>query len=260
MSQQYKIDLIFFLVWPLVAAGSAFSFPVNAFLSPLLFYGVPAILLSFRRPRFIKKALVFSLFSIPFIVVVDYIAELTGTWLWPIPDTVFSHKVFDYVSFEVIIWVFLHFYIVVLFYEYFFDKHVVDKLWYPKSNKALLLALAIFSVFLVTLLFYPVALVIPHWYLIFGSILILPPILFEEFKFPKVFFKIIKAATYFIYINFVYEVVALKIGWWSFPSEEFIGWVSFLGTNFPFEEFFFWIILFTLAILSYYEYFFDNEM
>ena len=60
-------------------------------------------------------------------------------------------------------------------------------------------------------------------------------------------------------MNFIYDIAALKLGWWTFPGTEFIGWISIAGVSFPIEEFIFWIILFALGVLSYYEYFDDDE-
>ena len=57
----------------------------------------------------------------------------------------------------------------------------------------------------------------------------------------------------------MYELTALKLGWWDFPSRDFVGWVSILGTRFPLEEFVFWLCLFAMAILTYYEFFDDDQ-
>ena len=89
--------------------------------------------------------------------------------------------------------------------------------------------------------------------------MVLIPVLFEAFAFPKVFIKIFKVVPYFFYLTLLYEVTALKLGWWAFPGERFVGWVSFFGAQFPFEEFFFWLALLSAAILSYYEFYDDGE-
>lgn len=255
----HKINLFFFLIWPLVAVWLSFAYQVNALLSSVIFYGIPSLLLSIYRPQSIKKSLIVSLLILPFMIIVDYVAERTGAWLWPLPDSVLPFRLFDHVSIEVLLWVFLHVYIVIMFYQYFFEKTVIKKLWDRRSKEFLLGTTFIFVLFLLTLIIYPKALHIPYWYLVFGTVGILPVVIFEELEYPMVFPKLLKTAMYFFYLNFTYEVTALKIGWWSFPSQQFIGYISFFGVTFPFEEFFFWIVLFTLAVLSYYEYFFNKE-
>ena len=59
--------------------------------------------------------------------------------------------------------------------------------------------------------------------------------------------------------SFIYEVTALKLGWWIFPGQEFIGYITLFNVSFHIEDLLFWFILFALAILSYYNYFEENE-
>jgi hypothetical protein len=190
-------------------------------------------------------------------IVIDYIAESTGAWL--IPFSVLPYRLFGYVPIEVIMWASLHVYAVIMFYQYFFEKVFIKKIWDKKSERLLLGEMILFTLFLALLFLVPRVLNIPYWYSVFGLVGILPAVIFEDFKYPKVFQKLLKTAIFFFYLNFVYEITALKLGWWSFPSKQIIGQVSFFGVTFPFEEFFFWIVLFTLSILSYYEYFFNKE-
>lgn len=256
---EQKVSLLFFVLWPIVAVWLSFTFSINASLSPFVFYGPQAILLSLYRPPRIKKSLFVSLFVIPFMIICDYVAQRTGTWLWPLPDSVFPFRLFNYVSIEVLIWAFLHVYLVIMFYQYFFEKTFMKKFWDKRSKEALFGTIFIFLSFLIVLIAYPNVLNIPYWYSVFGIIGILPVVIFEDFGYPTLFPKLLKTAIYFFYLNFIYEITALKVGWWSFPSTQFIGQMSFFGVTFPFEEFFFWLVLFTLAILSYYEYFFNRE-
>ena len=56
----------------------------------------------------------------------------------------------------------------------------------------------------------------------------------------------------------VYELTALKLGQWVFLGE-YIGGVEIFNSQFPFEEFFFWIMISSATCLSYYEIFVDDE-
>lgn len=255
---KHRINLFFFLLWPIIAAWISFNFPINALFSSIIFYGIPAALLSLYRPEYVKKSLFVSFSPLPLLVIVDYIAERTGIWFWPLPDSVFP-KLFNYVSIEVLLWGFLHTYVVVLFFQYFFEKTFIKKILTKRSREALFGTSVIFIIFLIALILYPAILNIPYWYIIFGTVGILPIVIFEDLRYPRIFQRLLKTGAYFFYLNFTYEITALKIGWWSFPSKQFIGYISFFEVTFPFEEFFFWLILFTLAILSYYEFFFNRE-
>lgn len=248
-----------FLAWPLIAAFISFNFPINFFLSSFIFFGVPAAILSLLKPNRVKKAAVASLIFTPIGLVIDYVAQINGTWKMPLPDTVFPFKFLDVVSIEGIIWGFLHVYAVIMYFSYFSEKQYIKTLWNKKSEEALALFIGIFLLFLVTLLFLPDTLKIPYWYIIFGLVSLLSVVVLEEIRFPKVFPRLLRTAFYFFYLNFVYEIVALKLNWWSFPSGRYVGYVSVLDVSFPLEEFVFWMILFSLAILSVYEYFFNGE-
>ena len=100
---------------------------------------------------------------------------------------------------------------------------------------------------------------IPYFYLTAGIVLGIIPISIVLFEYPRLIAKFFKTAAYFFYLNFAYEITALKLGIWDFPGDQFIGWVTFFGMRFPFEEFFFWIILGAIAMLSYYEFFDDDR-
>jgi len=247
------------LAYPIIGIFLSFNFDINAFWSAFVFFGLPAAHLCFRIPQCIKKSLLFSLFSVPMMIVIDYIAEKTETWVWPLPHSIIDFKFFGHVSIEVLVWAYLNFFVVIMFYEYFFEKRHIKRLWYPVTNQFLYWQIGIFSIFLILLFTSSNLLHIPYWYLVFGLIFLLPPIILEEIRFRTVFLKLLKASVYFFYLNLIYEVVALKIGWWAFPSSQFLGLIPVGGVKIPFEEFFFWIILFTLTVLSYYEYFDNNE-
>ena len=88
--------------------------------------------------------------------------------------------------------------------------------------------------------------------------MVLIPLLISLFKFPNLSKKFFLAGSYFFFFAFVYELTALKLGWWKFIGNDFIGWVSIFKLSFPFEELFFWFLLLAMAILSYYEFFDDD--
>ena len=253
------LNILFFGLYPLLAVVLSFALHVNALFSAVVFFGIPALYLCWNKPSFITKAALFSLLSIPGMIIVDYISEFTGTWLWPLPKSILP-KLFGYVSIEVLVWAYLNVFVVVMFYEYFYDARKRSKLIYPREKKLVFIAILLFLIFLLLLLVQHGALWVPYWYLTFSLLILVPPVIFEGYKYPKVFWKLFKVACYFAYLNLAYELTALKIGWWTFPSKQFIGYVTLFNITFPFEEFFFWIILFTLTILSYYEYYFDREV
>jgi len=176
---------------------------VSAFGSVLLFFGVPALYLSFRGRKYIKSALVFSgIISPPAIIIVDYIAHLNSQWL--IPYSILPFRLFEFVTVEVIAWAFLHLYFTAIFYEYFFDKTPNKKLWTRRVKILLAASLGVFLVFLVLLAAKPGAFIVPYFYLLYGTFGILLPTLLYAFLKPTLIGKVMKVAAYFFYLTLVY--------------------------------------------------------
>jgi len=70
----------------------------------------------------------------------------------------------------------------------------------------------------------------------------------------------LKATAYFFYFNIIYELTALKLGWWYFPkNNQFLGEVTMLGLSFPVEELFFFIIFGAAAVLATFELFDEDH-
>jgi hypothetical protein len=189
------------------------------------------------------------------IIFIDYLAVKNKAWF--VPHSVFSFRLFGLIPIEDFIWGFLGVYLVVIFYEYFLDRR--DE----KRAKDYLHVLAIILSLLVLILFVfifsnPDLLYIPYIYLWLGLVLFLLPLLTTVSFFPRLFSKYVKAISYFFALFILLELTGVHLNQWVFPGE-FIGWVELFGIKFPFEEFFFFIILGSAVILSYYEVFADDR-
>jgi len=258
MKKKKTIDLIILLIYPVIASALSFLLNVNSFISVVLFLVVPSLYLSLRLKTHIKKSLIFSaIISVPAIIITDYIANITQQWL--IPNSILPFRLFGIVTIEIIAWSFFSIYFIIMFYEYFLDEHTAKKLWHPNMKYLISFILLVVIIFLILFFNFPSKLNINYFYLSFGVVLILIPVLIELFSYPNLAAKFFKAGAYFFLLTSIYEITALKLGWWEFPGKEFIGWVSILGVQFPIEEFFFWLMLFAMAFLSYYEFFYDNQ-
>ncbi len=253
-----KHQFIILLCWPIIAAILSTLFNAGLYSSLFLFFVVPCLYLSYYNPKLIKKALVFSLAcSISMAFLFDYVMELTGAWRlgrMEFPQVWFL----QYVSLIQIFWLFFYIYLIVIYYETFFDRSV-RKIIYPRTKWLFLLMLSILAFVVFGHFFFPDLLYINYFYLKAGIVLILLPLLAFLFKFPTVYRKFFKVGLFFFYFNFIYEITALGLKQWSFPAEnQFIGQVTFYSLSFPVEELFFWIIIGSVACLSYYEFFEDD--
>jgi len=251
-----NLDLIIIFIWPIIAAISSLFTRPPAIMSIVLFLIIPSIYLSFKGKIYIKKVLYFSvLISILTMIFIDYIAHFTGDWL--IPSTIFSFKILGLVPIENIFWAFFSVYFILIFYEYFINKHKDKKVINPKMIYLFSAILFIFIIFLFFLFNNPSFLNIPYFYFWWGLILMALPVSLIFFIKTRTIAKSFVVFAYFFYMHFIYEITALKVGWWSFPGK-YIGSVSLFGVSFPIEELFFWFILFALAVLTYYEFFNDD--
>lgn len=257
MDRGKKFDLVLLLVYPIVGTFLSFWLYANAFFSVIIFFGIPSVYLTVRDPRFAKRAFLFSLLAIPVIIVIDHIAHTTGQWI--IPSSVLP-RIFQYVTVEVVFWAVLNFYLVIMFYERFLHNHFTRKLYYPQIRYLVVLSLLSFVTFLYYYYFSPVSIRIPYFYLCFGVTLILIPVILQLFTHPRFLSKFFETTAYFFYLTLTYEITALQKGWWGFPGNQFIGWISIFDITFPLEELLFWLLLFSMAILTYYEAFDDNEL
>lgn len=249
---KHKKDLLVILLFPVVATFLSFLFKVNAFYSVILYFLLPALYLTYRSPKFALKAALFAVvIGLPVMIIVDYFAHINNQWL--IPSSIIDFRLFGYVTLEVIFWAVVHIYLVIMFFQHFLDHHMKQGLLLePRMIKFVRILTVCFVIFLTSLLLNPSVLIFPYFYLLFGLVAILLPIAIELSHHPKFLAKFFQTAIYFFYLTFLYEVSALKLGWWEFPDSKFIGMVNFWDVFFPFEELFFWIIMFAMAVLSVY--------
>lgn len=253
--EQLFIFILFLFIAPLVCL----LLKLNPLGSVIVFLIIPSIYLSLLLKKNIKKAVIFSAVTgLPFIIVADYIANITKQWIEP--QTVFSFRLLGVVSVEVILWTFFLIYFMIMFYELFLDNRKDDQRAFPKKTKYLtIFSISVLVYFLLLYFFAPTYLYISYFYLSFGIILIFIPLIIELFRKPRLTEKVFMAGAYFFFLSFFYEIVALKLGYWDFPGNQFIGMITVFGVKFPFEELFFYILLLPMACVCYYEFFDGDE-
>lgn len=227
-------------------------------MSVVLFLILPSIILSIANSKNIIKSIIFSIISVPALLIIDYISHLNGQW-W-VERTVFPFKFFDLVPVENSFWVFFLTCSTLMFYEYFFDKYPRKRLL---EKRFIPVAIAFFIVPIIWFAIgfkYPIFFDINYFYLLWGSAgFLIPSILFLR-KYPKTLTKFVLTGAYFFYLSIIYELTALYLNWWNFPYDStFIGWVEIFGVRFPLEEFIIWFVFCAIGILAWYEYFDDDR-
>ncbi len=255
MSKTKRNDLIIISIFLIIAPLLSFTFKTNLLTSIILFYGLPAILLSFRVPQCIKRASAFSFIVTALFFVIDYVAVLDGAW-WV--STIFKNRLLEVLPIEDSIWFFIANYLVILFYEYFDDDQSNTM---KKSKIAYLIGIVvtIILVFFALFVFYPQLLVLPYAYSWIALIFLVLPSIMMLVMYPKLRFKFIRTNLYVFMLHITFEITALKLGHWNFPGNNFIGWVEAGNVRFPVEELVAFIMLMGITALSCYEFYGDDR-
>ena len=206
--EMMKWDLVLMLVWPILASLISFLIKPNAFFSVIIFFGIPSIYLSFRAKECIKKSTIFSLIiGLPLIFIIDYIAHITGTW--NIPSSIIDFRFLNIITVEVLIWAILYVYFIIIFYEYFLDKHIKKENYTKNIKYLIIIVLVLLGLFFAIFITNPSYLKIPYFYLIFGTILGFLPLVFVLLKFPKLYSKFFKTTAYFFFLSFATTILLL---------------------------------------------------
>lgn len=251
-----KLDILVLVLLPVIAVLGSLVLRANFLTSALLFYGLPAIYLSWRNPHAVKRAFIFSLLAFPVGFVGDYVATAAGAWYVPNP---FFPRILSIVPVDDLIWGFLLVYVVVIFYEHFLDKgkhNLVDRKFKYGVYGVLSGLVVFFSIYLIN----PSLLHLPYVYFTFGAIGAFLPVVIFLSHFPRFLAKYAKVIIYFTCLNLLLELTGLELGHWTFLGREYFGWIHLFKYRFPLEELLFYIVLFSVTILSYFEYFDDGHL
>lgn len=250
-------DLLVVLGLVLIGVPIVLKFQVRPLTSSIFFFILPASYLLYLKPRRIKRILTGSfLFGILFGFVFDFLAIFNKAWSEPVEQLIFKFKILGIVPIDHIIWFFFWTMIILVFYEHFVEHERSDKLSH-NFKYALFPSIIVLLITVLIFTFNENFLRFSYAYLLLGLAAV-SPLLFVVFRYPLLLPKFFKVGLFFIFLFLVYELTAVKLGQWYFPGE-YIGHLKIIGLEFPFEEFLFWILLSSSAVLSYYEWLVDDE-
>ncbi len=254
MSSSKRTDLILLILAIPVLAFLQYHFNLDFLYGSIIFYGIPALYLSYRAKEHVLRSLVFG---IVFGVIAGFIADfiITASGSWVVNSTVLP-KIFNILPLDDLVWGFLFVYYIIMFYEYFVDR---NRSYVENSlNNFLMYSLVISAnVILLLYAFNENLFSLGNPYLILGiPAFVIFPIL-VIIKNPRYLSRFIGVGVFFFFHSLVFESISTSLGYWSFPASNYIGWVSIFDTGFPLEEFLFFPVLFAFATLCVYEVFYD---
>lgn len=248
--QQILLPLIGFAA---VAIGISLLLNLNLFIATCLFWGLPAVYLSFINRRAVLPALLFSVASVfAFGLAVDYLGVVNH--IWGTPDSLFNVWLFDSIPIEDPFWSFLYVFDIIMIYECLVanksQKRVPSKRFFMVVGGLLLASGVLFW----AIDRFPNTMAnIPYPYALTGLLFFVVPSIVFLYKYPTHIIQFVSTACYLLPIAFANEIVGLMLGHWYFPEEaELLGRLGILGVVIPFEELFFFILIGPVAILTYY--------
>ena len=255
---QLRFDLLVVLGIIVAAIPLVVYFQVRFLTSTFFFFIIPSVYLLIRKAKRIKRILLASfLFGVLFTFPFDFLAEFNNAWRWPAKENLlFPYLIFGIVPVDVMIWYFFWTFSIFVFYEHFFEHDRSDKIS-PHFKFALYPILAASAGLFILFAINPNILKFTYAYLLLGLVALLP-FLFIIRREPAFLPKFLKVNLFFIFLYVSFELTSLKLNHWHFPGQ-YIGTVNLLGFRFPFEELFFWILMSSTVVLSYYKFFVDNE-
>lgn len=248
--QRIKVDLLVLIFLPIIAAILTLTMRINLLESTLLYFGLPCLYLSWRNKDIILRSLIFAGSFTVISILTDYFAERDQSWT---STSNYSFRFVRLVPIEALVWVFLFTYLIVAFYQFYFD---------PKPGKILgkrmpylyLSVAAVLTWLFVTTKVDISSFVINYYYIKFGLIVILLPLLLFSLKFPRYIRIFLVTAPYFFVLSLVNVLVSLQKGHWHYIGHHFIGWVQLGSYRFPMEELLFWMILYSSFVIAQFEY------
>jgi len=243
------LDLVLLSFLLISAAIFSLIFNVTLLTSIFLFFAMPSLWLTLRLGKRSIRLVIFSLIcGLGPTLIIDPIANFSRIWL---VKSIFAFRLLG-VPLEQFLWGFFFVYLITTFYEYFFpikSKSILNKKMF------LLILMFLFAYIFTSLikLYFPLVL-FKYFYFFSGVLIFMLPLFVVCLKFPKIRGSVFKTAIYFLFLDSFYEFVALKLGLWTFSGDTntYLVTYKFLNTAFPLEEFLYFSILASSAILSYY--------
>ncbi len=142
------------------------------------------------------------------------------------------------------------------FYEHFINKHTSNRIS-PRIKYGALLGGICIAITLILFYTQPSLMRLDYPYAYLGLIAILPLFVYG-YRHPKLAYQLVLMMPFFFYLYLLTEILAVRYSWWIYPGAHYIGHVQIFSESFPFEELFFWMLLYAPAVTAYYKIFMDN--
>lgn len=244
------------ILWSLFVTLISLVFKLDYMLSIMLFFGVPMVWFSMWKTNYIRRTLIFSIcLTLPLMGIGEYLAVAGHAWY--VNTSVLPWRFLGYLTVEDLLLCFLSVYVIVMWYESTFRTD------HPITSHQRLRRLVTISVLLIIGLIVLITIgfnvfTIPDIYAWLAITTLIPPIVISLLRAPYLFRRFVATAIVFGGVLFLFEITGNVLDQWMFPGT-YIGMVNLFDVQFPLEELIFWVVLFPVGVLSYYE-LYDNEI
>ncbi len=258
MVNSFYLDHLVIAALIILVSGFLLVVPTSPLLGSVLYFGLPGMYLVVRKPCIFSLALTPALlFGFLYGLSFEYINEASGAWIFPLKDTFVIPNIFFGVPGDVMIWYVLWVFMIVAYYEYFFDKPYSCRLKLARVHKAVVLGLIPIGLISFLELALELKLSVPYSYAITGLATLIPVFILYKRK-PYIFPKLARTVPFLAAFFLLMETVALLVGYWEFPGT-YAYTLHFWGHQVPIEEILLWIIGSPLIVSAYHELFLDDE-
>lgn len=242
------IDILFLAIWIILPPVLLLLLHGNFFSSIIVYFVLASIYFSFRTPRIVPKALIAAGATIPFVIIFDYTAFFNKTWAVP---TIFPSRFFTFIPFEDFLYTFFAVYLVTVAFYYFFRLEGFAEVNISRLKISSIFILALLAAFLFLYVTGTSFFRIPYYdaWLVF-FVFIIPTLILLAY-FPSYRKPLMRAIPYVFLLMLPYELTALHLGFWTFPSAEYIAMMHIGHLRFPIEEFLEWMVFFVPASLAF---------
>jgi hypothetical protein len=253
MSTTKKFELLILFLYFFAISFIGYYLKLNFLVLVFVFAGIPSVYFSLKNKRFIKRELIECLLmAIPTASIVDYLGHVGHAWKI---YGVLGVTILNTFTLDIIIWNFIYLLLIIVIYDYFFDKN-------QKNNWRRLYQFVVASYLLLGFLFFVYLfnknlLVIPHIYLIIDLVFV-GVISYGFIRMPRIIKKVTLEGLFLVLPSLFFEIVALKLGHWVFINSSSLFNIIALGVTFPIEEAL-WYILAPMIVLVTHELFVDNR-
>jgi len=141
------------------------------------------------------------------------------------------------------------------FYEFFVDKDRTKVI--SKKLKYLVALYCLLSIIVYTLFYWNKKLISIDYIVASIPILIIPSLIIFT-KNPKILRKVFLTTVFFAIVHFTFEMFAMKIGNWWWPSE-YLHTFNISGMVYPLDDAIVWFLLSTPTLIGGYEFFVDDN-